>query len=67
MSANDKKLQTLINAAGANATEEQSDEVVNFITANYQKEDWAWASMQAINVGNVYTDISERLGECGIY
>lgn len=67
MSTVDTKLQALINAAGANATEEQSDEVVNFITTNYPKEDWAWASLQAINVGSVYTDISERLGECGMF
>lgn len=67
MSTVDTKLRALINAAGDNATEEQSDEIVSFITANYPKQDWAWASMQAINVGDVYTDISERMGECGMY
>lgn len=67
MSVIDNMLQQLINATGDNATEAQSNTIVSFITRHYAKEQWSWAAEQAINVGDVYHDISERLGECGIY
>jgi hypothetical protein len=67
MSNIDRRLDALIAQVGSNASEEQSDSVVSFITHNYPKHLWACAADKAIDVGDVYTDITERLGECGMF
>jgi len=67
MSTIRKRLETLIIQAGTNATQEQSNAVVTFITSNFPKDQWRGAADKAMDVGSVYTDISERLGESGIY
>lgn len=67
MSDIDNKLSALIEAAGVNATNEQSDEIVSFITNHYPKDEWEWAAQLAIDIGEVYSDITMRLGECGMY
>jgi len=67
MSNLDRRLATLIDGIGKDATEEQSERVVSFIIQNYPQSQWESAANKAIDVSNVYTDISERLGEGGIY
>jgi len=50
---------------GNNPSESQQNRLVSIITQSLPKDLWASAALEC--GGDVYTDISERLGECGIF
>ena len=53
---------------GAELTDAQSDNLVAWISENIPKAQWDEASTVCILYGckNAYTDLSMRMGECGI-
>ena len=57
----------MIEAVGSKPNQEQVDNLVSYAIKNYGQEYWSWCADRLLSVGNAYTQITERLGECGMY
>jgi hypothetical protein len=57
---------TLLEQIGPKPTDDDLDSIIAFIVSRLPMSQWRRAAEQA-GFSQVYTDISMRLGECGIY
>ena len=55
-----------IDSLGDDATVKQGRDLVEWIIREIPRDYWDWAATEAIGIPGVYTDISMRLGECGV-
>jgi hypothetical protein len=62
-----QKFLLMLDAIGDNATQEQVDRLLSWTVHNLPKDQWGIAAGCAVSVGEFYTDIRERMAECGVY
>ena len=62
-----KKFMLMVEAIGENATQEQADRLESWIIDNLPRTQWADAAINAISIGDIYTNMRERMAECGVY
>lgn len=43
------------------------EKIAEWAIANYGRDYWGWCAERLLCVGDGYTVIRERMGECGIY
>ena len=61
-----KAYNALLEKIGPNPTDDDLDNIIAFIVSRIPIHQWRDAAEQS-GFSQVYTDISMRLGECGIY
>lgn len=62
-----EKFLLMVEALGDKATDEQGDRLLSWVIQNLPRSQWGDAAVNAIGVGDFYTDMRERMGECGVY
>ena len=61
-----KAYNALLEKIGTNPSDDDLDSIIAFIVSRLPMSQWRSAAEQS-GFSQVYTDISMRLGECGIY
>jgi len=62
-----QKFLLMVEAIGDNATQEQADRLLSWVVHNLPRSQWGDAAVNAIGIGGIYTDLRERMAECGVY
>jgi hypothetical protein len=61
------KFMMMVEALGVIPTQEQSDRLESWMIHNIPRTQWADAAINAIHIGDIYTNMRERMSECGVY
>jgi hypothetical protein len=67
MSVINRIFKEKVSALGSDATESQGAILAQWIIDNLDQEYWMGAAEYASDIPGVYTEISMRCGECGIF
>ena len=62
-----QKFLLMVDAIGDNATQEQVERLLSWTVHNLPRSQWGIAASCAVSVGDFYTDMRERMAECGVY
>lgn len=62
-----QKFLLMVEAIGDYATQEQAERLECWVVDNLTRDEWASAAINAISVGDFYTNMRMRMAECGEY
>lgn len=62
-----EKFMLMVEALGDNPTQEQAGRLESWVINNLPRTQWADAEINAIHIGDIYTNMRERMTECGVY
>jgi hypothetical protein len=62
-----EKFMMMVEALGDKPTQEQVDRLESWMIDNLPRTQWADAAINAIHIGDIYTNMRERMSECGVY
>jgi hypothetical protein len=62
-----QKFMLMVEALGDNPTQEQAERLESWMIDNIPRAQWADAAINAIHIGDIYTNMRERMAECGVY
>lgn len=62
-----QKFLLMVEAIGDNATQEQAERLECWVVNNLARDEWASAAINAVSVGDFYTNMRMRMAECGEY
>jgi hypothetical protein len=62
-----QKFLMMVEALGDNASQEQAERLESWVIDNLPRTQWADAAINAISIGDFYTNMRERMAECGVY
>ena len=62
-----QKFMLMVEALGDNPTQEQAERVESWMIDNIPRTQWVDAAINAIHIGDIYTNMRERMAECGVY
>jgi hypothetical protein len=61
------KFLMMVEALGDSPTQEQAERLESWAIHNLPRNQWADAAINAIHIGDFYTNMRERMSECGVY
>jgi hypothetical protein len=62
-----QKFMLMVEALGDSPTQEQAERLESWVIDNIPRSQWADAAINAIHIGDIYTNMRERMAECGVY
>ena len=62
-----EKFMMMVDALGDNPTQEQAERLESWMIHNIPRTQWADTAINAIHIGDIYTNMRERMSECGVY